>query len=70
MELQQDAARSPEEPKRRLTPEQRAIESRKEGLQLSRHRILAQLHSTENPRYRKVLGQALADLDEQLARLV
>jgi len=69
VELQQDDARSTGELQPRLTPEQREIESRKEGLKLSRSRVLAQLHSTENPRYRETLEQALAVLDEQIARL-
>ncbi|MFZ0417168.1 MAG: hypothetical protein WBQ74_11230 [Candidatus Sulfotelmatobacter sp.] len=70
VELQQDDARSSTgENKPRLTPAQREIESRKEGLRLSRSRILEQLHSSENPRYRKVLEQALAMLDEQIVRL-
>jgi hypothetical protein len=69
VELQQDDARSTGELKPRLTPRQREIESRKEGLKLSRSRILEQLHSTENQRYRKILEQALAELDEQITRL-
>jgi hypothetical protein len=69
VELQQDDARSSAELKPRLTPEQKEIESRKEGLKLSRSRILEQLHSTENPRYRSTLEQALAVLDEQITRL-
>jgi hypothetical protein len=69
VELQQDDARSTGEPKRHLTPEQREIASRKEGLKLSRSRILEQLHSTENPLYRKTLEQALAALDQQIVRL-
>jgi hypothetical protein len=70
VELQQDDARSSTgETKPRLTSEQRAIESRKEGLKLSRSRTLEQLHSAENPRYRKILEQALAVLDEQIVRL-
>ena len=70
VELQQDDANSSTgEPKPDLTPEQRAIESRKEGLKLSRSRILEQLHSAENPRYRTILEQALAALDEQIVRL-
>ena len=69
VELQQDDARSAGEPKRPLTPEQREIESRREGLKLSRSRILEQLHSTQNPLYRKTLEQALAALDEQIVRL-
>jgi hypothetical protein len=70
VELQQDdAGSSAGEPKLRLTPEQREVESRKEGLKLSRSRILDQLHSAENPRYRKILEQALAELDQQITRL-
>jgi hypothetical protein len=66
---QQDDANSTGELKPRLTPEQRKIESHREGLKLSRSRILEQLHSAENPRYRKILEQALAELDEQIIRL-
>jgi len=69
VESQQDDARSSAELKPRLTPEQREIESRKEGLKLSRSRILEQMHSAENPRYRQTLEQALAELDEQISRL-
>jgi hypothetical protein len=70
VELQQDDAQSSSgKDKPRLTPEQREIESRKRGLELSRSRILEQLHSTENPRYRKVLEQALAMLDQQITEL-
>ena len=70
VELQQDDARSTGELKPRLTSEQKEIESRKEGLKLSRSRMLEQLHSTENPRYRQILEQALAELDKQITRLV
>jgi hypothetical protein len=69
VELQQDDARSEVEPKPLLTPEQREIESRKEGLKLSRSRTLGQLHAAESPRYRKILEQTLAELDEQIGRL-
>jgi len=50
-------------------PQQKGIESRKQGLKLSRSRILEQLHSVENLRYRKILEQALAELDAQIMRL-
>ena len=69
VELQQDDARSTAEPNRHLTPAQKEIESRQQGLKLSRSRVLEQLHSTENPLYRKTLEQALAALDEQISRL-
>jgi hypothetical protein len=69
VELQQDDARSAGEPKRSLTPEQREIESRKEGLKLSRTRILAQLESATNPRYRTILEQELATINDQITQL-
>jgi hypothetical protein len=70
VELQQeDATLITAEPKRALTPEQRGIESRKQGLRLSRSRILEQIRSVENPRYRKILEQALAEVEEQIMRL-
>ena len=69
VELQQDDARATGESKRFLTREQRKIESQKEGLKLSRSRILAQLQSTTNSRYRKILEQSLAVVDEQITQL-
>jgi hypothetical protein len=69
VELQQEDARSSAEPKPRLTLEQKEIEARKEGLKLSRSRILEQIHATENPRYREILELALAELDGQISRL-
>jgi hypothetical protein len=66
VELQQDDARSAGVPKRSLTPEERKIESRKEGLKLSRSRILAQLQAATNPRYRTILEEELAAIDECL----
>jgi len=52
-----------------LTPEQRAAQSRKEGLKLSRSRIIEQIRAATNPRYRESLEQALANLAEQIRRL-
>jgi hypothetical protein len=70
VELQrEDAPLTTAEPKRDLTPEQKGVESRKQGLKLSRSRILEQIRSVENPRYRKILEQALAEIDEQILRL-
>jgi hypothetical protein len=44
------------------------IESRrkKESLLLSRTRIVEELKTSRNPRYKKILTDALADLDEKL----
>jgi hypothetical protein len=69
VESQQEDARSGTEPRSRLTQEQREAEARKQGLRLSRSRILEQIRSSANPRYRAGLEQALAAIEEQLARL-
>jgi hypothetical protein len=41
----------------------------KESMLLSRTRILTDLKSAQNPRYRELLGRMLADLDTKLAAL-
>jgi hypothetical protein len=69
IEQQQEDARSVQAPGRCLTAEQRKTEAHKEGLKLSRRRVLEQIHAAENPRYRKILEQALSELDEQINRL-
>jgi hypothetical protein len=38
-----------------------------ETIQLSRTRVLRELTSAQNPRYKAVMNKALADLDAQLA---
>jgi hypothetical protein len=40
---------------------------RKETIQLSRTRVVRDLESAQNPRYKAVLEKALADLDAQLS---
>lgn len=69
VELQQEDSRSTQPTKPRLSAKQREIESHKESLRLSRSRILEQIRAAENPRYRKILEQALAELDQQLNHL-
>lgn len=39
---------------------------KRETVQLSRTRVVRELESVRNPRYRAQLTKALADLDEQL----
>jgi len=41
----------------------------RENLTLSRTRVLRELETSRNPRYRSLLEKALADLDAQLLRL-
>jgi hypothetical protein len=51
-----------------LTAEQVRIEQRRRGFELSRRRILEQLERASNPRHRKMLEAALAELDQQLGQ--
>jgi signal recognition particle GTPase len=39
----------------------------RETLRLSRQRVLQQIEATQNPRHRKLLQQALDELEEKLA---
>jgi hypothetical protein len=69
-EQQAQAVSTPGPAKLPLTPAQIASQRHKQGLLLSRQRVLQQLEAAQNPRHREILKTALADLDEQLARLV
>jgi len=40
----------------------------RESLRLARQRVLEQLEASQNPRHRKLLEDALADLDEKLGK--
>lgn len=40
---------------------------KKESIELSRVRVVRELESAQNPRYKEVLTKALAELDAQLA---
>ena len=53
----------------RLTPDEIARQRERDGLALSRSRILQQLEAAKNPRHREMLQQALDDLDNRLAGL-
>jgi hypothetical protein len=47
-----------------------ALLRKKETILLSRTRVVRELGTAQNPRYRAVLAKALADLDAQLSALV
>jgi hypothetical protein len=66
---QAEAVEQRSQPRPRLSKEEANRQREKEGLRLSRQRILQQLSSTENPRHRKVLEQALAALDEKMNKM-
>jgi len=50
----------------RLNSEQAARQREKQGLELSRQRVLQQLQSACNARHRQMLEDALADLERKL----
>jgi len=52
------------------SPAELAALREREGLELSRVRVLHQMETCENPRYRMILDKALADLDSRLAKFV
>jgi hypothetical protein len=55
--------------KGRRTPEEIEKSRLRESLLLSRHRVLQDLQQSANPRYRKMLSDALAHLEAKLAQL-
>lgn len=63
---QAEAADKRKESRTRLTAEQAAQVRRREGLQLSRKRVLQQLEAAGDPRRREMLTAALAELDKQM----
>jgi hypothetical protein len=52
-----------------MTAEQAARCREKENLRLARQRVLQQMEASLNPRHRKVLEDALAELDQKLSTL-
>ena len=70
VEEQQNEARDAQKStKPRLTAEQIAQKQSRNGLEMSRQRVMQQLQGACNPNHRNMLEKALADLDEQLAKL-
>lgn len=70
MEAQQAEAGDQASPRRpRMSREEAALVREKESLHLSRQRVLQQMEANSNPRLRKLLQDALADLDEKLSQL-
>jgi hypothetical protein len=52
-----------------MTPEEAARHRQVEGLRLSRTRIMQDLSTQQDPRHRKMLEQALADLERKISML-
>ena len=68
-EQQAEAASRPPQGRPSLTPDQLASQRQKQGLMLSRQRVLQQLAMAQNPQHRDMLQRALADLDARLNQL-
>jgi hypothetical protein len=68
-EQQSQAASSEPRPGPQPTPDQLARQQQKQGLLLSRSRVIQQLETAQNTQHRLMLEAALLDLDAQLARL-
>jgi hypothetical protein len=52
-----------------VPPEQLELLRKRESLNLSRTRVLRELETSQNPRYRNLMEKALADLNTELRRL-
>jgi hypothetical protein len=52
-----------------VSPEQQQYNRKRDGLLLSRQRLIQQLQVACNPRHREMLEQSVAELDRQLAAL-
>jgi len=66
---QAEASERRSEPKVRLGPGEIAKLKQREGLLLSRQRVLEQLRAAHNAYHQQMLQAALADLDAKLAAL-
>ena len=56
-------------PKNSPTPAEAERNRQRDGLLLSRTRVLHDLEAAHNPRYREILGAALKHLDQKLSDL-
>jgi hypothetical protein len=69
VESQQEEAARDRVRKPALTPEQRATEERRRTLELARTRAAEDLSRATAPHHRRMLEQAMAAIDAQLAQL-
>ena len=69
VEAQQEEATRQHTVRPSMSPEQQAIEVRREALRLSRARALGDLGRATAPAHREMLERAIQALDDQLAAL-
>jgi len=65
---QAEASDKSAKPRPRMSTDEAARWREKESLRLSRQRVLQQIEASQNPRHRKLLEDALADLEEKLKK--
>jgi hypothetical protein len=68
VEFQQEEAARGSSKKQELTPEARERLARRRAIELARTRAVAELERATAPAHRTMLEQAIASLDEQLAK--
>jgi hypothetical protein len=68
--LEQRSARPQQKIRKTGTPRSRELDTKREGIQLSRVRVARELETAHNPRYKELLIKTLADLDKRLNDLV
>jgi len=66
---QSEAEEKTSPPKHKMSAEQAALFREKEKLLLARKRVLHQMETSANPRFRKILEDALSELDQKLGEI-
>jgi len=70
VQSQQDLAREEHSaPHRALSDEEKNLLREREGLLMSRARVMRQIEASSNERYTKVLRQALKEIEQKIASL-
>jgi hypothetical protein len=70
VESQQELARDEQSARHRaLSDEQKKLAREREGLLLSRARVIKQIEASTNERYTKVLREALNEIEQKIASL-
>jgi len=63
---QEEMAEQRKTPRAPIPPAQQKRNRQREGLRLSRERLIQELQAATNPRHRQTLEQSIAELDKQL----
>lgn len=66
---QADASEKSAKPRAKMSAEEAAAFRERESLRLARERVLQQIEASTNPRHRKLMEDALAELDARIGRL-